>query len=185
MTYSLPVIEDARPEAREDETWMMTPEPCFNMPGRNPRSSRTAESKFNSSSCCQISSVNASAPPPGAALPPAALIRMSRPPKRSSAVLMMWSAPVRVVTSAWMKFAELSPRRKMARGGEHLPAAVSQAIHNRFSNSFCAAGHQDSFAGELVRVPSEGGGLHNLCFVLCSVRCSFHATTFSKGKRCV
>src|SRR5881397_2372830 len=70
-----------------DETWMMTPECCFSIAGRKPRSRRTAENRFSSNSCCQTASVNASTPPPGADEPPTLLIKMSRPPRRSKGCL--------------------------------------------------------------------------------------------------
>src|SRR5438046_2944793 len=52
-----------------EEIWTMTPEHCFSIAGRKPRSRRTAENRFNSNSCCQMSSVNASTPPSGAEEP--------------------------------------------------------------------------------------------------------------------
>jgi hypothetical protein len=76
-------------------------------------------------------------------------------------VVMMWSAPARVVTSAWMKCAELSPAGRWRAVASTCPPPVSQAIHNRLSDPLCAAGHQDSFAGEFVRIPSDGGCLHS------------------------
>src|SRR5438034_1328624 len=48
-----------------DETWMITPEPCFSIAGSNARSSLTAENRFVSNACCQSSSDSTSAPPPG------------------------------------------------------------------------------------------------------------------------
>src|SRR3954464_14912698 len=87
----------------------MTPDRCSSMAGRKPRSRRTAENKFNSNSCRQISSVNARTPPPGAEEPPTPLIKMSRPPRRSSVILITWSDPARVLPSDWMNCSGLAP----------------------------------------------------------------------------
>jgi len=49
-----------------EEIWMITPEPCCSIDGRNPRSSRTAENRLRLNVRCQSSSVSARAPPLGA-----------------------------------------------------------------------------------------------------------------------
>ena len=105
----------------------MTPERCFSIAGRKPRSKRTAENRFHSNSCCQISSVNASTPPPGAEEPPTLLIKMSSSPSRSKIVLddvisSRACADVRLNELFGIGAYRDSPRR-----GEHRTAAADPA----------------------------------------------------------
>src|SRR5439155_21006258 len=53
-----------------DEIWMMTPDPCFSIPGSSARSRRTAANRLALMVSCQSSSPRASTPPLGAEEPP-------------------------------------------------------------------------------------------------------------------
>src|SRR5882724_3908310 len=61
-----------------DETWMMTPDPCCSMPGRNSRSRRTAASRLVSRARRQSSSPRARTPPLGALEPPETVPHLPR-----------------------------------------------------------------------------------------------------------
>src|ERR1700719_4731010 len=65
-----------------EEMWMITPDPCFSIPGSSRRSRRTAANRLVLIVFCQSSSLRASTPPLGEEDPPTQLTRMSTPPKR-------------------------------------------------------------------------------------------------------
>ena len=79
---------------------MMTPAPRSSMPGSNPRSRRTAQSRLPLRAESRSSSVSAAKPPPGAVEPPTLLMRMSTPPRRARTSWTTFSAPSAVLRSA-------------------------------------------------------------------------------------
>src|SRR5258705_1872960 len=98
-----------------DERGTMTPAPGLSIAGRNARSSRTAASRFVSSSRCHSSSVSAAKPPLGADEPPTLLTMMSRPSNASITERTTFLTPSDVLRSAWTNSAGACPSGSLER----------------------------------------------------------------------
>src|SRR6266404_2429080 len=133
---------------------MMTPERCFNIAGRKPRSKRTAEKRFSSNSCCQISSLSASAPPLGGGTADAVDQNIEAAEPVESCLDDMFCSWARAGVRLNELFCIAAFRDGSGRR-EHQPSAGYQPIHNRLANPLGATGDEDSFTGEFVSVGND------------------------------
>src|SRR6058998_346903 len=147
-----------------DETWMMTPECCFSIAGRKPRSRRTAENRFSSNSCCQTSSVNASTPPPGRGRTAETVDQYV---KAAEPVEGCLDDVIRSRLRGAIRLNELfgiAARGDSSGSGEHRRPAASQAVYNGLANSFRASCDQDSLAAEFVCVVWDVRSIHGVFY---------------------
>jgi hypothetical protein len=137
---------------------MMTPEPRSTIPGNNPRSRRTAQSKLVLRASCQSLSVSATKPPPGELEPTDVIDEDVHAPESLEDFADDFLRPfggAEIGLDEEVRGWRI--RGSSSRHDDHGGAAPGKTFSDGFAHAFGPAGDQGAFADKLIGI---GGRIH-------------------------